>query len=202
MIYDVLLKELTADFIGSVSVSDEVTRTRVKVREFDFVFEQHKEQKSVHLISVRDNGEDVSENEKSYYTTEVDNLPEDCLTELAYVLRVLGVSEFVWSRQIHRVNIYSQNNPDYIYSVEYIDSLKRRAIVRNPVSGTVFIRNPDEVSYEAVPDEVWMGVREQCLRLRTNAPIPDTWLIRTLNDDMNTFVYKEISNEFLELEIR
>ena len=202
MIYDVLLKDLTVKFVGKVSVSDEVTRTLFRMDEFEFVLEQHKEQKPVHLISVRDNGEDVSENEKSYYSTGFDNLPEDCVTELAYVLRALGVSEFVWSRQTHRVNIYTQNNPDYIYSVEYIDSLKRRAIVRNPVSGTVFIRNPDEVSYEAVPDEIWMAVREQCLRLRTNAPIPDTWLVRTLNDDTVGFSYTSVGDGFLHLTVR
>lgn len=197
MIYDALLKELTADFIGSVSISDVVIRTRVKVKEFDFVFEQHKEQKSVHLISVRDNCEDVPENEKSYYSTGFDNFPEDCVTELAYVLRVLGVSEFIWGEQLHRVNIFTNNNPDYIYSTEYVKSLNRRMVIANPVSGDVFIRNADEVSYDVVPRETWSPVYEQAKRLMTAACIPDTWLTRVLTDNTEGFVYTKMKETFV-----
>lgn len=197
MIYDVLLKDLTAQFVGSVSISDAVIRTRVKVKEFDFVFEQHKEQKSVHLISVRDNCEDVSENEKSYYRTGFDNFPEDCVTELAYVLRVLSVSEFIWDEQLHRLNIFTQNNPDYIYTMEYVPALKRRTVISNPISGDVFIRNADEVSYDVVPREVWSPVYEQAKRLMTAACIPNTWLTRVLTDDTEGFIYTKVKETFV-----
>lgn len=194
MIYDALLKELTMEFCGQVKFSGGAVRTRIKVSDWEFVFEQGHNQGTIHLISVTDNSDEVPDHEKGHYHTDLNEFPEDCLEELTCVLSVSGCANFVWANQTHRVNIISELHKDYIYSTEYSHTFKRKVVIRNPLSGDIFIRCPDEVTYEVVPMEVWGPVFEQANRLRTSAGIPKTWLKRKPMKSGNGFEYYSVTD--------
>ncbi len=64
-------------------------------------------------------------------------------------------------------------------------------VYRHPKLGSVFTLAPDEVTYVPVDTETHRTVTEQAVRLNMSVGIPETWLIRTV-DEEGAFKYHSL----------
>ena len=179
MIYDVLLNKLNVTFVTEIKLGNDITLAIFKGEDYRYSVEiTPNDTNKVTLISIE---EKVTDNK----WVKCDGVVplDDCLQDLAYILSLTGAKSFIYKGRAHSINIVLQNSQEYIYTQEYSENLKRSVVYRHPKLGSVFTLAPDEVTYVPVDTETHRAVTEQAVRLNMSVGIPETWLIRTIDEE-------------------
>lgn len=187
MIYHVLLNKLNVSFVTEIKLSEDITRAIFKGEDYRYSVEiTPNDTNKVTLISVE---EKVTDNK----WVKCDGVVplDDCLQDLAYILSLSSTKTFIYKGRTHSINVILQDSPDYIYTQGYSENLKRSVVYRHPKLGTIFTLAPDEVTYVPVDTETHRTVIEQAVRLNMSVGIPETWLIRTV-DEEGAFKYHSL----------